>query len=154
MKKCNRQLRAIFGLARKRGLDKPDLEALAAETAGVSRLSRLSFKDANRLIVRLGGEPFPLVSPVADTTPRRTVNYRRQKAGVVALASPRHLEYLETLARNRGITPQGLDRLCMRMLRSRRPRTARGCNAVIEAIKSMMARDKASGGSDGSKIVS
>lgn len=136
--KTQQQLRAIFGLAGRRGLDKTEVEALAGEVCGCSRLSQLTFDAANKLIKRLGGEP---LTPPADI-PRRTLNYRKQRDGVVTLASPGALQLMEHLATARGMSREGLERLCFRMLRTKRPRTARGCSAVIEALKAMNRRDR------------
>lgn len=137
--KTNEQLRAIFGLGKKLNCEKADLEEMAADiTSGrVERLSMLSFDEANALIKRLGGDPVS----AKPSAPRRTVNYRKQKAGVPTLAGPYHLAKMDRLAADRGMSPEGLERMCMRMLRSKRPRTAQGCNAVIEALKAMNRRD-------------
>lgn len=135
------QNKAIFGLGSKLGMHIEDLRDLAEEiTKGRTRsLKEISFQEANVMIVRMGGEAFP-VSPAA---PRRTVNHRKQKAGVVTLPSPKALALMDRLAAERGMSAEGLERMCMRMLRTKRPRTAQGCNAVIEALKSMIKRDQA-----------
>lgn len=134
------QNKAIFGLGSKLGMHIEDLRDLADEiTKGRTRsLKEISFQEANAMIVRMGGEAFP-VSPAA---PRRTVNHRKQKAGVVTLPSPAALKKMDGLAAARGMSAEGLERMCMRMLRTKRPRTAQGCNAVIEALKSMNKRDQ------------
>ncbi len=139
MKKTPQQLRAIFGLANRRGLEKPEIELLASEVTGNhgQRLSALTFSQANQLIVRLGGEPFS-----EKETPRRTINYRKQRDGVITLASQKSLKLMDQLAAGRGITAEGLERMCRRMFGSPRPRTAKACSAVIEALKSMNRRDQ------------
>lgn len=136
------QNRAIFGLAHKLNMETEDIRDLADDVTGgrTRSLKEISFDEANAIIVRLGGEAFPPDgSPAA---PRRTVNHRKQQAGVVTLASPAHLRKLDDLAAARGISPEGLERMCFRMLRSKRPATAKGCNAVIEALKSMAKRER------------
>lgn len=135
------QNKAIFGLGSNLGMHIDDIRDLAEEiTKGRTRsLKEISFQEANAMIVRMGGEAFP-VSPAA---PRRTVNHRKQKAGVVTLPSPKALALMDRLAAERGMSAEGLERMCMRMLRTKRPRTAQGCNAVIEALKSMNKRDQA-----------
>lgn len=140
--KTTEQLRAVFGLGRKLGLEKSDLEELAADITGgrTDRLSLLSWEEANAMIRRLGGEPFSPSS--GNPTPRRTANYRKQRDGIVTMATPKALALMDDLAARRGMSPEGLERMCYRMLKSKRPRTAQGCNAVIEALKSMNARDK------------
>lgn len=144
--KTTEQLRAIFGLGKKLGFDKERLEELASvQTAGqVERLSLLSFDQANAMIVHLGGDAFPqsALSDPLSAVPRRTVNHHKQKAGIVTMASPKALALMDRLAAERNMTPEGLERMCLRMLKKKRPTTAKGCSAVIEAIKKMNARDK------------
>lgn len=140
--KTTEQLRAIFGLGRNLGCEKSDLEEMAADVTGgrVDRLSLLSWEEANAMIRRLGGEPF---SPSSGTpVNRRTANYRKQRDGIVTMATPKALAMMDDLAAKRGMSPLGLERMCMRMIKSKRPRTAVACNAVIEAFKSMNARDR------------
>lgn len=140
--KTTEQLRAIFGLGKNLGCEKSDLEELAADITGgrVERLSLLSFDEANAMISRLGGEPFNPSS--SSPVPRRTANYRKQRDGIVTMATPKALALMDDLAAKRNMSPEGLERMCMRMFKSKRPRTATACNAVIEALKSMNARDK------------
>src|SRR5262245_1118429 len=69
--KTSSQVRCIFGLAKKQGLDKEEIESIAGK-----RISMLSFAEANDVIKNLGGDPF------AKGTPRRTINQHRQQAGV------------------------------------------------------------------------
>ncbi len=135
------QNKAIFGLGGKLGMHIDDIRDLAEDVTGgrTRSLKEISFQEANAMIVRMGGEAFP-VSPAA---PRRTVNHRKQKASVVTLPSPKALALMERLAADRGMSPEGLERMCLRMLKSKRPITALGCNAVIEALKSMNKRDQA-----------
>lgn len=139
MKKDYRQIKAIFALGIKKGLDKEQLEEIAfsATNGRTSSLKSLTFNEANSIIVILGGKPFE-----KQPIPRRTLNYRMQKTGVVALASERALQYIDILAKQKGISHEGLTRLCRRMLQSDRPKTAKGASAVIEALKSMIARER------------
>ena len=137
------QLRRIFGLAKPLNCSDEDLRELAHDVSGgrVERLSLLTWEEANAMIRRLGGEPFNSSSS-GSPVPRRTANYRKQRDGIVTMASPQALAYLDRLAERRGMSPEGLERMCYRMLKSKRPLTAQGCNAVIEALKSMNARDR------------
>lgn len=136
--KTTGQLRAIFGLGRKRKCTDEDLQELAYDVTDgrVERLSQLSFDEANGMITRLGGTPF-----TSSYVPRRTVNYHRQQAGVKQVAQSAHLQKLQQLADGRGITEEGLQNLCRRMLGHYRPLTTSETNKVIEAIKAMNARD-------------
>lgn len=151
--KTHAQIRRMFGLGNRLGCGKNDLEELAWEVSNgrVGRLSGLSFDEANAMIVRLGGNPFPNSPPArggvaavsADGVvgvPRRTVNYRRQKAGIPQIATTRHLNFMRDLAQKRGITEDGLERLCRRMIDKPRPRTTAETSKIIEALKAMVKR--------------
>jgi hypothetical protein len=134
------QLRAIFGLAKKLNCGEEDLRELAADVSRgrVDRLSLISFDEANAMIVRLGGEAFS-----ESRTPRRTINYHRQQAGVQQIAQPQHIEKMRKLAAGRGISDEGLQRMCRRMLKGNSwPRTTDETNKIIEALKAMNARDR------------
>lgn len=138
--KQNFQIRRIFGLAKPLGCGEEDLRELAAEVSGgrVERLSLVNFDEANAIIVRLGGEAFPPFG----RTPRRTVNYHRQQAGVHQIAQAGHLQLMDQLAAARGIGTEGLERLCRRMLKGNsRPRTTAETNKIVEALKAMNKRD-------------
>ena len=106
------------------------------EIAG-KRLSELTFDEANTLIVRLGGEAFPAPGHVA----KRTENYRKQKANVKTLVTGRQLRMMKDLADKRNMSQIGLASLCMRIIKRSAPTTTAQCNKVIEALKSMNARD-------------
>lgn len=133
------QLRAVFGLARAAGLEKPDLNPLVAEVTGerTEHLSELSFAEANALIVRLGGRPLPVSGPL----PRRTVNYRKQRAGVKTIETARHLDLIERLAQLRNLSTEGLEKLCLRTIKRPAPITTAEGNKIVEALKSMCRRD-------------
>ncbi len=84
-----------------------------------------------------------IVQPKAAVAPR-TVQYHRQKFGVKRIAEPSQLDLMESLARQRGIGEDGLEKLCRRMLKGNpRPRTTSETNKIIEALKAMNARDAA-----------
>lgn len=140
--KTTEQLRAIFGLGKKLGMEKEDLEQLAADQTGgqVERLSQLSFDQANAMISHLGGDPIG-----ATRLPKRTANYHRQKAGVRQIETKKHLDLIDELARLRNMSPEGLEKLCMRMIKKPRPTTTKEGNAIVEALKAMNKRDKIGG---------
>lgn len=139
--KTTDQLRAIFGLGKNLGFDKEGLEDLAAEmTDGkVERLSLLSFDQANAMIKHLGGDPFPASGGV----PVRTANHRRQKAGVRQIETGKHLKLIKDLAKGRNMSDEGLQKLCLRMIKKPRPTTTKEGNSIVEALKAMNARDAA-----------
>lgn len=138
--KSTDQLRAIFGLGKSLGMDKSDLEALAYDKTGgkVERLSLLSFDQANAMITHLGGDAFPAPGHVAT----RTANHRKQKAGIKTVETGRHLRLIADLAAKRNMSEAGLASLCMRIIKRPSPQTTAQGNKVIEALKSMNARDR------------
>lgn len=137
--KTTDQLRAIFGLGRKVHMAKEDLEELACDVTNgrVERLSLLSFDEANAIISRLGGDPFPLTG----STPTRTANYRKQKAGVETIETQKQIKLIRDLAAKRNMSDEGLDRLCMRVIKETMPpSTTKKGNKIVEALKAMNKR--------------
>lgn len=134
--KTKLQLRAIFGLARKRGLEEAELRDLAEIEFQQRSLSLLNFDQANKLITVLGGSPFP------SGRSRRTEQLHRQRAGVTQIIQGSQLDLIESLARRRGWNEESLAKLCRRVLRGKsKPVTTVDANKVIEALKAMNARD-------------
>lgn len=139
--KSPKQMKAIFSLAKKNGVDMDDdtraALAVTVSNGRTDRLSLLTFDEANGLIKHLGGDPIG-----SSRTPRRTVNYHRQQAGVHQIAQPNHLNKMVAMAEERGISDDGLKGLCRRMLKGNSwPRTTAETNKIIEAIKAMNERD-------------
>ena len=137
--KTKEQIGRIFGLARKKGIEMDD-EAKAgmalSVTGGITdRLSMLSFEEANALIEKLGGDP------IATRTPRRTVNYHRQVAGVPQIAQSNHLKKMYRMAEARNMSDAGVRSLGERMIKHWPPRTTAETNKIIEALKAMNERD-------------
>ena len=132
------QVRAIFGLAKQRGLDEDELRALVEEVtkrkvpAGRTGVATLNLTQADALIVKLGGR---------SLAARRTIQQRHKNAGVQQLAGPNQLEYMRRLATARGWSEETLADFCFRQCRHNTPRTTRQANQVIEALKSMNRRD-------------
>jgi len=139
LEKTTDQLRAIFGLGRSKDMDKEDLEQLAGEitNARTVRLSKLSFDEANAIIVHLGGEAFPAPGHVA----KRTQNYRKQKAGIKTVETQKHERLIRDLADKRNMTTAGLASLCMRVIKRPWPQTTAQGNKIVEALKAMNRRD-------------
>lgn len=96
----------------------------------------LSVEEADRLISALGGVP-PAHS-------RRTQQRRNKAAGVIALITPAQTQTLNALAEARWGTDYAkpLSALCQRMHRRNAPHTSKQAQSLIEAIKSMQARDQ------------
>ena len=141
--KTTDQLRAIFGLGKSLGMDKGDLEELAADqTDGkVERLSLLTFDQANAMITHLGGDAFPAPGHVAV----RTANHRKQKAGIKTVETGKHLRLIADLAAKRNMSEIGLASLCMRIIKRSSPQTTAQGNKIIEALKAMNKRDGLAG---------
>lgn len=129
------QIRRMFGLAKDKALaagmeTKEYLESIAKK-----QLSTLTFDEANDVIVTLGG------AAMTRKFSRRTVNYHRQVAGVKAVETEAHLDFMQELAKLRGMSDEGLEKMGTRMLKHWPPRTTEEGNKVIEALKSMNKRD-------------
>ena len=137
-KKTLAQHRRIFALGTKLGCGVEELREMAENEFGDSSLSNLTFDQANHLIKRLGGYPFP---SRVQSAPRRTVQHQRQKAGIPSIVSPTHIDFMRKLWRTvEGRTDPGLEALTRKILGHAKPRTGAECNKVIEAIKSMNRR--------------
>jgi len=132
----------MFGLASKAGVSHDDLRDWTAEITNgrTDHTSKLYHHEALEIINRLQN----FVSP--NQTPRRTVNYRRRRDGIEQIVSIAHLGKLQSLADGRGMTNEGLQQLCLRMIKTEKPRTTKECNKIIEAIKAMNTRDRVFGG--------
>lgn len=130
--KTNAQVRRIFGLARERGLDEQELRALVEEVTGQAHISRLNFTKADAVIVRLGGEPMAA---------RRTIQYRRAKAGVSQVVRPAQLQLIASLASQRHWSAETLQHFCRRQCGHFPLRTTKDANKVVEALKAMNRRD-------------
>ncbi len=137
--KTQQQNRAIWALAHKLGFNDDDVHQLVEEVTGKQSIRALSRKEADDVIVKMGGTPF-----FRDTknTPRRTVSYRRQQTGVATLVSDSQIDLLNSLAARRGMSAQGLKSLCLRMIKREAPLTTKDANKIIEALKAMNARDE------------
>ena len=137
--KSTPQVRAIFGLAKERGLDEAELRAIVVEVTnravpvGKTGVGRLNFTQADAVIVRLGGKPF---------ASRRTVQHRRKNAGVQQLVGPNQLRYIAQLASFRNWSPEALQDFCRRQCGHFPLRTTQDANKVIEALKAMNRRDR------------
>ncbi len=142
------QLRAAFALAKRVGIDKDQLEAIAGDLSHgrTFRLSQLSYTEANQLIVRLGGDPDQRHSAPAKRRRRapRTERHLRQRAGVKQIVQQRHVDLLNELAAERwGVAYAAPLRSLAERMRIPYPcRTTDETNKLIEAIKAMNARDR------------
>lgn len=143
------QLRAIFDLAKRQGVEKDQLEAIAGDLSGgrTFRLSEMSYLEANWLVVRLGGDPQQRHPVSGRKQPGRTVRHHRQKAGVKQIAQHRHIELLHALAKNRwgSAFEPPLRSLAGRMRVPYPPHTTEQTNKLVEAVKAMNARGAANG---------
>lgn len=134
------QNKAIFGLGAKRHCSHEDLQELAYDVTGgrTASIAKLTFDEANGMIVRLGGRAFS-----DQPRSRRTENYHRNKAGINAIATSTHIDFMKRLARRRQMNDEGLGDLSAKINSGvRNPRTSKEVNRVIEAIKAMNQRDR------------
>jgi hypothetical protein len=133
--KSTGQVRCIFGLARKNGLSDELLhETVLSVTKRTDHISLLTSREADLVIAHLKGKDY-------KPTPRRTVQHRRNRAGIKQVAQPAHLDLMHSLARQRGMSNEGLERLSTRVCKCYPPRTTSDTNKVIEAIKAMNRRE-------------
>jgi len=131
-----KQRAAIFGLAKTRGLNDEALHLLVEAETGKVSIKELSFADANKVIIGLGGKAFQ-----RDSRPRRTRQHHHQQAGVPQIVSEEQLALLNSLALKRQWTATTLDNFCRKMIKTARPKTTKEANIVIEALKAMNKRD-------------
>ena len=132
------QVRHIFGLAKQIGLNEDLLhDTVESVTQRTRSIAALSSQEADLIISHLR-------SKAAKQTPLRTVQHRRQRAGAkqIATAAPSHLQLMHGLARNRGMSEEGLAQLAERIIKHYPPRTTSETNKVIEALKSMNRRER------------
>jgi hypothetical protein len=133
--KSTAQVRAIYGIARRSGLDDELLhdtvESVTKRTRSIAALTRL---EADQVIAHLKGEAF-------TPTPRRTVQHRRKRAGVQQVIQQGQLDLIASLASQRGWSAQTLIDFCKRQCGHHPLRTTKDANKVIEALKSMNKRD-------------
>lgn len=130
------QVRHIFGLAKECGLDEELLHDVVETVTKQRSIRALTSRQADLVIAHLQ-------SKVSRDTPRRTIQYRRQKAGSkqIATAAPSHLELMRSLAHTRNMSDEGLEQLSKRIIKHYPPRTTIETNKVVEALKAMNRRD-------------
>lgn len=131
----------IHAIAGKLGLPKEDIAELAFDISGnrTEHTSELSVDEAAKLINRLQ----MWANPQAVKSPsRRTIQYRRQQAGIKQAVTPEHIDKMRRLwFAKPGRTESGLESLTLRQIKLEKPRTTKECNSVIEAIKAMNLRE-------------
>lgn len=140
--KKNFQIRRMFGLAKPfaevSGRDTKEYieEVVFCQIERNPNMSDLTFDEANKVIIALGGEPFR-----AYGNSKRNENYKKQQAGVKSIETDNHLNFIDELARLRGMTPEGVEKLATRMRLPWPPRTTAEGNKIVEALKAMNKRD-------------
>lgn len=131
--KTTGQVRTIFGQGRRCGLDPEQLrDAVEDVTKRTRSIAALSYTEAEQVIARLKGREF---------VPRRTLQYRRQKAGIQQVVQQGQLTLIAELAAQRNWSAETLAGFCKRQCKHERPRTTGEANSVIEALKDMNRRD-------------
>ncbi len=131
--KTTGQVRAMFGEANKCGLDEEALRDVVEDVTRRTRhISELSYSEAEQVIERLKGKSF---------VPRRTLQYRRQKAGIKEVVQASQLQLIAQLASQREWTAESLVKFCKRQCGHHPLRTTEDANKVIEALKSMNKRE-------------
>lgn len=132
------QNRAIFGAATAAGLDIDDVrdvvESITSETRKepTRSISDLSYTEAERVLARIKGKSF---------VPARTLQYRRQKAGVTQMVQKSQLDLIVQLATQRNWPASTLEDFCLKVCKRRKPLTTGEANKVIEGLKKMNSRE-------------
>lgn len=139
IKRTLRQNNALHDLLNKRGFTGDDKAEMVFDVTGgrTEHSSEMSVEEANVMIERLGGVPV--------TMSRRTIQYRRQKAGVKTIVTPEQTGKIERLLQQRNIDGDGYKSLCNGMFKHDEPHTSKEASAIIEALKAMISRDKTFG---------
>jgi hypothetical protein len=141
------QRRAIFGLAKRNGLDdetiRSAVEAVTGRTVDFQHtgISDLSFSEANGVMVKLGGVPFAsreLHRQRAKAEIKRAV----RKGGNPDIKS--QLDLIAELASQREQMrgkPEALKAFCKRCIKKDAPTTTTEATIIIEALKAMNRRE-------------
>ena len=103
---------------------------------GKQHLSELTFDEANRVIVWLGGEAFR-----AYGNSKRNENHKKQEAGIKTVETEIHVTAIREAAALRNMGEDGLTSLATRMNLPWPPHTTEQGNKVFEAVKAMNKRD-------------
>lgn len=128
------QVQAIHAEARRRGLDREALrDTVESVTNRTRSIAELSHAEAQKVIQRLKGNSF---------VPLRTLQYRRQRAGIPQLVTPAQLKLIAELASQRDWSVETLAQFCKRQCKREVPRTTQDANKVIEALKAMNRKDR------------
>lgn len=131
--KSTAQVRAIFGEARRCGLDSDALhELVAGLVPGTGSIKSLTFTQAEAVIEKLKGSSF---------VPRRTLQWRRKKSGVTQVVQKSQLQLIAELASQRNWSSETTVNFCRRQAGHYPLRTTQDANKVIEALKAMNKRD-------------
>lgn len=132
--KSTQQVRKIFGLSRSIGMGdellRDTVESVIKRTRHISELTK---SEADQVIDHLLSR--------SGQTPRRTVHYRRAKAGVEQVVQQGQLNLIAELASQRNWSAEALKNFCIRQCGHFPLRTTKDANKVIEALKKMNRRD-------------
>jgi hypothetical protein len=131
--KTTGQVRAIYAEAKNHGVDADALHDVVADVTRRTRsVKALTYSEAEKVIQRLKGASF---------VPLRTLQHRRQKAGIPQLVQPAQLTLIAELASQREWDVETTAKFCKRQCGREMPRTTVDANKVIEGLKKMNARD-------------
>lgn len=134
--KSKKQVKAIWSLARGKGLTDEQLHSLVAATVGGNDSIRaLSRTNADKVIVALGGTAFN------KRIARRTRQDHHQQTGTKQIVTASQLDLIRSLAARRGWSEESLQKFCQRQIKRDQPATTIQANKIIEALKAMNRRD-------------
>lgn len=131
--KSTDQVKAIFGSAKQCGLDGEALRDVVEDVTKRTRsIAALTHAEAEKVIARLKGRSF---------VPRRTLQWRRKKAGVKQVVQDAQLTLIAQLASQRNWTAESLTKFCRKMIKRDRPLTTDEANKIVEALRAMNRRE-------------
>ena len=138
--KSTGQVKTIFASAKQAGIDEDGIRDIVADitmqTRGAQKCTRhisaLSHAEAEKVIQRIKGRSF---------VPLRTLQYRRQRAGVEQIITADQEKKIAELASQRHWSAETLINFFKRQCGHYPLRTTIDANKVIEALKSMNERN-------------
>lgn len=133
--KTQAQVRAIYGRAKTRTMDDDQLHALVTAETGKDSIRMLDRKEADKVIVALGGTPL-----YRNNKSRRTTQHQRKQKGVKQIVTSEQLEFMSSLASQLDWKKETLTNFCQRQIKRGAPSTTEEANKVIEGMKAILSR--------------
>lgn len=129
-----------------------DLRSFAFEQSNgrTDHTSELTFDEAAQIIATLEKHAYQMrtirgehATPKKQTPSRRTVQLRRQKAGIKSVPTAKQLKYIADLREMRQMTDAGWDSFANHTIGKTAPLTSKEAGKLIEGLKALNARTMA-----------